>query len=112
MTDEERATILWTRLNDLLSIDRDLTLKVVSVWLEHHGAGSPDVSFMQERVRDDAKFWALAAQPYELEAYIAAGVVELEHSPIATRALKRLAAMAYKGMDAASRLAFLEWAKK
>lgn len=112
MTDEERATILWTSLNNCLSLDKDLTLKVVSTWLEHHGAGSPDVSFMQERVRDDAKFWAMAALPIELEAYVAAGVVELERSPIANRALKRLAALAYRGMDAASRLSFLEWAKK
>lgn len=110
--DQRKAETLWKGLNELLSQDRDLTLKTVSTWLEHHGAGSPDVAFLQERVRDDAKLWAMAAQPYELEAYVAAGVVELERSPIANRALKRLAALAYRGMDASSQMAFLEWTRK
>ncbi len=64
---------------------------------------------MQERVRDDAKLWAMAASQAELEAYVAAAVMELEGAPITGKAAKRLAALAWKRMDAEARVGFLKW---
>ena len=112
MTNEERVEHLWRGLSACASLDRGLTVATVTHWLEYHGSGLPDVPLMQERLRDDAKFWAMSATQAELEAYIAAAVVEMERSPITGRAAKRITALGYKNMDAESRAAFLEWTGK
>ena len=109
MTNEDRAEHLWRALNACRGLDPELTITTVTHWLEHHGAGSPDVPLMQERVRDDAKLWAMAASQAELEAYVAAAVMELEDAPITGKAAKRLAALAWKRMDAEARVGFLKW---
>jgi hypothetical protein len=109
MTNEERAEHLWRGLNTCAGLDRALTITTVTHWLEHHGAGSPDVPLMQERVRDDAKLWAMSASQAELEAYVAAAVMELEKAPITGKAMKRLAALAWKGMNAEARTGFRNW---
>lgn len=109
MTNEERAAHLWRALNSCAGLDHVLTVATVTHWLEHHGAGSPDVPLMQERVRDDAKLWAAAATQAELEAYVAAAVMELEASMITGKAAKRLAALAWKRMDAEDRSRFKDW---
>ena len=103
MTDEDRAGYLWRGLNTCMALDKDLTIATVTHWLEYHGAGSPDVPLMQERVRDDARYWAMAATQPELEAYVSAAVIELENSPVTARATKRLAAWAWKNMRADDR---------
>ena len=64
---------------------------------------------MQERVRDDANMWAMAASQAELEAYVAAAVIELEKSPITGKAAKRLAALGWKRMSAEDRGKFRDW---
>lgn len=109
MTDEQRAAHLWNGLNDCARIERGITVATVTHWLEYHGAGFPDVPLMQERVRDDAKLWAASASQAELEAYVAAGIMELEKSLLTARALKRLAALAWKNMSAEDRSKFKEW---
>lgn len=109
MTNEERAAHLWHGLNDCARIEKGITVATVTHWLEYHGAGFPDVPLMQERVRDDAKLWAVSASQAELEAYVAAGVMELEKSPLPARAAKRLAALAWKNMGADDRAKFKEW---
>lgn len=101
--------MLWRGLSACAGMDRELTITTVTHWLEHHGAGSPDVPLMQERVRDDAKLWAAAASQAELEAYVAAAVIELERAPITARAMKRLAAMAWRNMASEDRAKFREW---
>jgi len=112
MTDEQRVEHLWRALSSCAGLDRDLTIATVTHWLEYHGAGSPDVPLMQERVRDDAKLWASSAHQAELEAYVAAAVMELEKSPITGKAAKRLAALAWKRMDAEDRSKFRDWIGK
>lgn len=112
MTNEDRAEHLWRALNACRGLDPALTITTVTHWLEHHGAGSPDVPLMQERVRDDAKSWALAASQAELEAYVAAAVIELEKAPITGKAAKRLAALGWKRMGAEDRAAFRDWIGK
>lgn len=110
MTDDATfAQNMWHGLNDCLNADRDIAIATATHWLEYHGAGFPDVPLMQERVRDDAKLWAASASQVELEAYVAAAVVELESAPITGRAMKRLAAMAWKRMDAEARAGFRNW---
>jgi hypothetical protein len=64
---------------------------------------------MQERVRDDAKTWAMSASQAELEAYVAAAAIELERAPITGKAAKRLAALAWGRMDAEARAGFRNW---
>lgn len=109
MTDEQRAETLWRSLTACLHLDRDVTLATVTHWLEQHGSGLPHVPLFEETVRDDAKFWAASAHQAELEAYLAACVLELERSALTTRAAKRLAAVAYKAMDAETQQKFREW---
>lgn len=109
MTDPERAEHLWRALSACASLDRDITIATVTHWLEHHGAGSPDVPLMQERIRDDAKLWAAAATQAEMEAYVAAAVLEMERSAITNRAAKRLAALGFKSMTSEDRASFRNW---
>jgi hypothetical protein len=112
MTSEERASILWTALNECLAGDPDVTMATVTHWLEHHGADFPQVALMQETVRSDAKLWATSATQTELEAYTAAAVMELEASPITNKAAKRLAALGFNRMNAESKAKFREWVNK
>jgi hypothetical protein len=111
MTNEQRAEFLWRGLSAALRRDRDLTMTTVSYWLNYHGAGGPLVPMDQERVRGDAQLWAAAATQPELEAYLAAAVLELEGSTVAPRAVKRLAALAWRHMGAEDRAKFREWIK-
>lgn len=101
--------MLWLALNDCKSLNGPLTVATVTHWLEYHGAGYPDVALMHERVRDDARFWAASAQQQELEAYLAAALIELEKSPLTNRAAKRIAAMAWQSMGAEDRVKFRDW---
>lgn len=109
LTDNERAGLMWSGLNDCKNLNGNLTISTVTHWLEFHGAGYPDVPFMQERVRDDAKLWASCSHQFELEAYLAASLVELEKSGLTDRAAKRLAALAFKSMSPETKLKFKEW---
>ena len=109
MTNEERAGYVWRALTAWLRVDRETTLATVTHWLEYHGAGLPDVPLMQDRVRDDAKIWAASASQFELEAYMAAAVMQLERSPLTDRASKRITAMGFKNMSAESCSKFKEW---
>ena len=102
---------LWRLLSACAGLDRDVTIATVTHWLEYHGAGFPDVALFQERIRDDAKLWAASASQQELEAYLAAAVLEMERSPITDRAAKRLAALGVKHMSAESLLKFREWVR-
>jgi len=107
--DERRAALLWSGLSDCRNLDHALTVATVTHWLEHHGAGLPDVPLMRERLRDDAKLWAVSASTEELEAYVAAAVVALEGAPITGKAAKRLAASAWRNMSAEDKHKFKEW---
>lgn len=112
MTDENRASHLWRALSACRELSGELTIATVTHWLEYHGAGSPDVPLMHERVRDDARLWASSAHQSELEAYLAACVMELEKSPLTNRAAKRLAAMGFKQMGAEDQEKFKAWVNK
>lgn len=112
MTNEDRAEHLWRALSACAGLDRELTVATVTHWLEYHGAGLPDVPLMQERLRDDARMWAASATQEELIAYVAAGVMELEKTPLTDRAAKRLAATGYGHMNAESRAGFMAWVEK
>ncbi len=109
MQDEDRAEHLWRALNSCLGMNRDVTLATVTHWLEHHGAGFPDVPLMQEQIRADAKLWATSASQAELESYAAAAIMELEKSPITGKAAKRMTALGFKKMDPEQRIAFKNW---
>ena len=109
MTPEERAQALWLGLNDCAAIDRSAAVGTVAAWLEYHGAGVPDVPLMQEQVRRDAMFWADLAGPAELEAYAVASITALGNTPLTSKQVKRLAAMAWRRMSAQDRTAFKEW---
>ena len=112
MTDDAKqhaVDMLWRGLNSCMSLNREVTLGTVTHWLEYHGAGSPDVPLIQERVRDDAQNWAAYATQPELEAYMVAALLELEKSSLTNKAAKRLGAAAFKGMDLVARDAFTAW---
>lgn len=112
LTDEDRAAYLWRGLNACIGLDPKLTIATVTHWLEHHGARMPDVADMDERTREQAKFWAASANQQELEVYLVACVMEIERTPITDRAAKRLGAFAYRIMDLPSKDAFGEWVKR
>lgn len=83
----------------------------VSCWLEDNAAKYPQVTLMQERVREDADFWASLATPAELEAYLSASLRALNDTVIAERVQKRLAALAFKSMNPETRANFIAWAE-
>jgi len=109
MTNEERAEHLWRALNSCCGLNKDLTISTVTHWLEYHGAGMPEVPLMEERVRDDAKLWAACANQAELEAYLAAAVIEMEKTPITHKVAKRMAALSWRTMNAEDRVKFKNW---
>ena len=106
------AEHIWSGLNINLRFDKTLTIETVTHWLEFHGAGSPDVPLMQERVRDDASVWSASASHAELETYVAAGIMALDRSALTERAAKRLTALGWKNMSAESQTAFKAWIDK
>lgn len=112
MTDADRAEYLWRALSACVALDRELTVATVTHWLEHHGAGLPDVPLMQERVREDATMWAASASQEELLSYFAAAVLELERSPVTERGAKRMAALGYKNMSDEAKAGFRAWLEK
>ena len=109
MTDEERAWHLWDALNACKLLNGDLTIATVTHWLEYHGVGYPDAPLMQERLRDDARFWSMCATQPELEAYLVACTVEMEKTPVTAKAMKRLAALAWERMKPEDRAKFRDW---
>ena len=109
MTDHERAALLWDGLNDCAVQDKKTALVTVSHWLDHHGAGYPDVPLLPEKVRDDARFWSSCATQHELEAYVSAGISEIENAALTEKQLRRLLAMAYRRVSAEGRVAFKKW---
>lgn len=109
MTSDERAYLLWHGLNDCAALDRTAAVSTVTAWLEHHGAGVPDVTLMQETMRRDALFWSELATPEELEAYAVAAITSLGNTPLTAKQVKRLAAMSWRRMNAQDRAAFKEW---
>ena len=109
MTDEDRAGHLWRSLSACKELNPELTIATVLHWVEYHGAGFPDVPLVQEKVRDDAKLWSACATQPELEAYLAAALMELERSPLTVRGAKRLAALGVRNMDLTARAAFTTW---
>lgn len=112
MIAEQKATLLWQGLNDCAQDDKEAAVTTVTHWLEHHGAGYPDVPLMQERARDDAIFWADCAHQFELEAYLSAILKTLPSSPITKRCIKKLAAMSWQRMDDEDRAAFKAWIER
>jgi hypothetical protein len=109
---EHAADMLWRGLNQCIAMNRETTIATVTHWLEYHGAGSPDVPLIKERVRDDAQNWASYATQPELESYMVAALLELEKSGLTNKAAKRLGAAAFNGMDLPSRDAFAKWVGK
>lgn len=109
LTDAERVEFLWRALGGCMRRDAKLTVTTLTHFLEEHGSGYPDVPLMQERVREDAKLWALSASTVELEAYIAAAILEMEISPLTDRAAKRMAALGFKVMNPETKEKFKGW---
>lgn len=83
-------------------------------WLSINEAGLPTVDLLDNRARDDARFWAETATPPELECYAFAAVDRLSgmgggHALFASRQIKRLAAGLFRRMSPAERVAFKKW---
>lgn len=112
MSKVDMANEMWRGLSSCIRADRSVALTTVSHWLEHHGAGYPEVPFLPEKIRDDARFWSLCAVQHELEAYIAAAITALDRSELTDRQSKRLAAASWKQMTPTSKEAFREWINK
>lgn len=109
-SDHEKADNLWRSLSRLLEDDRRLCLGVITAWMEHHAAGWPGYELLEEETLAQARLWAAAASPRDLECYGAACIEELgSSSVITTRQIKRLAAAMYRRMDAETKSAFKDW---
>lgn len=111
MTSEERAALLWHGLNDCARIDKRDAVVTVSHWLEHHGAGYPDVPLFAEKVRNDASFWASLAAPDELAAYYLAAANMLGVTPLTTKQTKLMLVECLKRLSTEDKKGFMEWAK-
>jgi hypothetical protein len=109
---EKFAEQIWLGLNDCSNADAKITIKTVTHWIEHSGAGYPDVPLLQDTIKADAELWADAASDYELEAYMAAALGAMGKMPIYERAAKHLAALSYKSLGLLSRDKFKAWTEK
>ena len=79
-------------------------------FLDQYGAGMPEVDwYALNTPRQTAARWAMSANQIEIEAYLAAAVTEMEQTPVTSKALKRLAAIAWKAMSAEDRVKFRGW---
>lgn len=111
MRSEERAALLWHGLNDCAAIDKHDAVCTVTAWLEHHGAGYPDVPLFQEQVRKDAAFWADLALPDELAAYFLAAGTKLGETPLTTKQTKMMLANCFARLSKDDQERFTQWAK-
>lgn len=99
----------WLMLSALKKHDSTATMATCLHWLEHHEAGTPDVPLFLERIRDDARFWALCAHSFELEAYAAACISEMDDAAMLDKQVRRLAGQAFRLMDPVTKEKFKEW---
>lgn len=88
--------------------DRGATVAVLAAALEDLGAGYPAVPLLQDRIRDDAAFWATCASPPELEAYAAAALHQISKTAFALIARKRLLVWLWTGLPPTEKAAFLD----
>ncbi len=103
------ANQLWACLNVFLREDRDTAIAVAAAWVEANGSGHPDVPLFQEKVRSDALFWAEAASPPEVEAYVVAGIDRMKNTAFGGRQMKRMAGTIWRRMSPKERAEFQEW---
>lgn len=111
MTDSEFAGAFGLWLGDMWRMNPRVALQVIAAFVDEAGAGVPEYSFLQGRIRDDARYWADTAQPHELECYIAAGLERVKETAFAPRMRKRMVGTIWRKMTAAEKAEFLEWAK-
>lgn len=104
------ATVLIHLLDRLVregAPESEAVLDVMCAAIDEMGAGAPQVSLLQEKVRSDATWWADCASTVELEAYTAASLRALAQKNFAPAARKRLLVMLWEGLSATDRRAFL-----
>jgi hypothetical protein len=111
MTSEERATLLWHKLNECAAIDKRDAVCTVTAWLEHHGAGYPDVPLFAEKVRGEAAFWADLATPDELASYYLAAAKALKTTPLTAKQTKLMLVECFKKLSTEDKEGFMQWAK-
>lgn len=108
--DVTRAT-----LDKMAAADLAATNCAVSNWLWDRRAHLPRYpEWLDDRVRDQARYWAEHARTEELEAYMLAAAMKLEggKSMFHRRHIKRLVASLWRRMWPEDQAAFIEWAKE
>lgn len=83
-------------------------------WIWSRRTRLPWFSKLDDRARDNARYWAELATTPELEAYMLAASMKLEgsKSTFHRRHIKRLIASLWKRMWPEDQAAFIEWAKE
>jgi hypothetical protein len=104
LRDEIAVARLWAAI---AVCPPELSMPVICAALDRYGAGNPVVSLAADQLRGDAAFWADAASPAELEAYVAAGLRSIERVAFCEKARKRLIVTLWETMPDAWRVEFL-----
>jgi len=83
-------------------------------WIQINAAGLPVLPFLEDSVRDNARFRAETASPPELECYALASMDKLgSASPMfASRQIKRLVGALWRRMAPSEQAAFRAWVNK
>lgn len=83
-------------------------------WIQINAAGLPVMPFLEDSVRDNARFWVETASPPELECYALAAMDKLgSASPMfASRQIKRLVGALWRRMAPSEQAAFRAWVNK
>lgn len=112
LTDADFGGAVAHWLGDMWQSNPRITIQITAAFLDEVGADVPEYSFLQGRIRDDARYWADTAQPHEIECYVAAGLERAKDTPFGPRMRKRMIGTVWRKMTAAERAEFLEWASK
>jgi hypothetical protein len=95
-------------IDALIGKERVAVVTVLALALDVYGAGAPQVTTFDERLREDADWWAdIASQP-ELEAYAGAALRRIERRGFGEKARKRLLVMLWGTLSDDDKREFLK----
>jgi hypothetical protein len=102
-----RAETAQTLCHAISMCDPQDAAQIMAAALETLQIGQPEHDVFGT-VRRDAEWWAEVAPPHEVQAYVAAGLKQLQAKAIGPKARKALIVHLWNGMTAADKAAFLK----
>lgn len=102
------SAVLSASIENLVRIDRQAVVDTLDFALREFGAGSPDVSLIEDMARRDAEQWARLATPSELVAYGTACLRNVPDKGLHPGLLRTILTNIWRRLDVNDRRRFLE----